>query len=84
VIIDSSDGSYSPVWNLVDEGPYLAVTLDCSFHNVCSSVFGVYSICNMEVHHSMVVTQMWKNDNKFCTCLVDAVRISEHCFKEHK
>jgi hypothetical protein len=49
VIIDGSD--------LEDEGPYLTVTLDCSFH-VCSSVFGVYSMCNMGMHHAMVVTHV--------------------------
>jgi len=67
VIIDGSDGSYSPMWNLEDEGPYLAVTLDCLFCNVCSSVSGVYSMWNMGMHHAMVVTQMWRYNNKFCT-----------------
>jgi len=74
VIIDGSD--------LEDEGPYLAVTLDCSFHNVCSSVFGVYSMCNMGMHHAMVVTQMWKYNNKFYTYLVVSARINEHCCRQ--
>lgn len=74
VIIDGSDGSYSPVRNLEDEGP----TLDCSFHIVWISVFGVYSMCSMGMRHAMVVTQMWKYNNEFCTYSVVSARISEH------
>jgi hypothetical protein len=35
-------------------------------------------MCNMGIHHAMVVTQMWKYNNKFCTYLVVSARISEH------
>jgi hypothetical protein len=47
------------VWNVEDDRPYLA----------CSSVFGVYSTCNIGMHHAMVVTQMWQYNNKFFTWL---------------